>query len=169
MKLKLAIIMVMLFALIASPAKSSGEYPYWKAQCGSVITWSMQGGRKKIVKQTIIILDAAMTNYTFVRVAPTANPNIKIVMNAGPHPEWAGVAYVYVVNEVSLLNVEVNVFVNKNRKYIGAVLMHEMIHAIGVPHIDNRKSIMNTVGEGKFYPQDWDLIHSQNARCDNES
>ncbi len=167
MKILLSFILMVLFAV---PAKAEPPV-YWQSHCDGVITWSVKGGRTKIVKQTIIVLDAVMTNYRFVRVAPTTQADIAITMNAGPRTDLWGITYLFWQNDSDILNAEVEVFINRNKSLIATVLFHELYHAVGIPHIEHRRSLMNAQGtltsQGglRIYWADWNLLRAQDGLC----
>jgi hypothetical protein len=170
MRVKILVVLGLLLSAFIAPAKAEPPV-YWQGHCGGVITWSVQGGRTKIVKQNIIVLDAVMTNYTFVRVPVSAQADIKITMNAGYNPDLWGVTYLFWQGDSDILNAEVEVFINKNRYLISSVLLHELFHATGLPHIETRPSLMNAVGtltpRGaiRIYPADWQMLRAQNGLC----
>lgn len=166
---KLVLALVVLFSL-AVPAKAEPPV-YWQSRCDGVITWSVQGGRTKIAKQTIIVLDSVMTNYRFVRVAPTTQADIKITMNAGPRTDLWGITYLFWQGDSDILNAEVEVFINRKKNLIATVLFHELYHAVGIPHLESRRSLMNAQGtltsQGalKIYPADWQMLRTQDGLC----
>lgn len=163
---KIVLALAMLFAMLAIPSQAQADNVYWKEQCNGVITWSSTGGRKKIVRQVIIIMDAAMPHYVFKEVSPSnPNANIKITMNAGPDPYYLGLTWIFWTGDNSLLGAETNIYVNKNRNFISKVLLHELFHAVGIDHIDNRPSLMNTYGVPGPFQADWIVLRQKDGLC----
>lgn len=166
---KLFVALALLFSL-SVPAQAEPPV-YWQSRCDGVITWSVQGGRTKIVKQRILILDAAMTHYRFVRVAPGTEANIEITMNAGYNPSVWGLTWLFWQGDSDILNAEVEVYINKGKPLIGSVLFHELLHAVGIPHIEGRPSIMNARGSLNnngyltMHPADWQMLRNQDGLC----
>lgn len=155
----------MIAVLGAVPAHAESPV-YWKDQCGGVITWSSTGGKKKIVRQTVIVLDAAMPHYTFKEVpASDTSANIQITMNAGVSYEYYGLAWLFTSGS-TILGVDVEIYNSKNRTLTSKVLLHELFHAVGIDHINNRPSLMNSPFYSRGpYKADWVVLRNQDALC----
>lgn len=164
---KILVALAVLFALIAIPSQAQADNVYWKEQCNGVITWSSTGGRKQIVRSTMIILDAAMPHYTFKEVSSSnTSANIQIRMNAGPSEDYYGLTWVFLLGDNSMLGADIEIFANKDRTLIAKVLLHELFHAVGFDHIDHRPSLMNTYFNSNGpYKADWIALRNKDALC----
>lgn len=170
MRLKVLPVLIVFFLLsvFVSPANAKTN-PYWKKQCDAgVITWSVEGGRVKTVKRVMAWVDEQMPNYTFQQVPPYYDANIEIQMNAPQpkhHPRWLGVTYLWYGNP-QIDKALVKIFIKKDKRAVYLVTLHEVFHAIGIPHYEKKVSLMNAYGLYDVWPIDYKLIKAQDSLCD---
>ena len=154
--------------IVAGPAPAHADRPYFQRQCDTgVITWSVKGGRYATAYKAIRWVDRRMDAYRFQQVPVYWDANIAIEMRAPQpryHPRWLGVTYLW-RSGPRIDRSLVKIFVDKDRRGVFLVTVHEIFHALGIPHYERDLSLMNAIGLHRIYPIDVELLQRQNDRC----